>query len=71
MQFQKQYNLQNKNVHANPPKGNHTKEAKNNIASSSQTKKDSTATDSAAKDYTTKDVVAKGIVEKGKQKEEP
>jgi hypothetical protein len=56
MQFQKQYNLRNKKVFANPPKGYPTKESQNNTPSSSQPKKDS---------------VAKDVVEKGKQKEEP
>jgi hypothetical protein len=53
MQFQKQYNLRNKKVSANPPKGNLTKEAQNNIPSSIQPKKDS---------------VAKNVVEKGKKR---
>jgi hypothetical protein len=35
MQFQKQYNPQNQKVPANPPNGNNTKEAQNNIPSSS------------------------------------
>jgi hypothetical protein len=56
MQFHKQYNLQSKKVCANPPKGNPTKEYKNNTPSPSQPKKDS---------------IAKDIVKKGKQKEEP
>jgi hypothetical protein len=60
MQFQRQYNLRNQKVPANPPKGNPpkgnpTKEAQNNIPSSSQPKKDS---------------AAKDVVDKGKQKEE-
>jgi hypothetical protein len=42
-------------VHTNPPKGNPTKEAQNNIPSSIQPKKD---------------YVAKYVVAKGKQKEE-
>ena len=56
LQFQKQYNLQNKKVLANPPKGNPTKESQNNTPSSSQHKKES---------------VAKDVWEKGKKKEEP
>jgi hypothetical protein len=56
MQFQKQYNIRNKKVLANPPKENPTKESQNNTPSSSWPKKDS---------------VAKDVVEKGKQKEEP
>jgi hypothetical protein len=56
MQFQKQYNLRNKKVPANPPKGNPTKESQNNTPSSSRPKKD---------------YVSKDVVEKGKQKEEP
>jgi hypothetical protein len=60
MQFQRQYNLRNQKVPANPPKGNPpkgnpTKEAQSNIPSSSQPKKDSTAKD---------------VVDKGKKKEE-
>jgi hypothetical protein len=66
MQFQRRYNIQNQKVPPNPPKGNPTKEAQNNIPSSSQPKKDSTANDS-----TTKDLAAKDAVEKGKHKEEP
>ena len=76
MKFQRKYNLINKNVPPNPPKGNPpkwnpSKEAQNNIPSSSHTKKDFAAKDSAAKDSTVKDFVAKDTVEKGKQKEEP
>jgi hypothetical protein len=56
MQFQKQYNLRNKKVPANPPKGNPTREPQVNLPSSSQPKKDSSAKDA---------------LEKGKQKEEP
>jgi ribonuclease HI len=56
MQFQKQYNLRNKKVLANPQKGNPTKEPQANLPSSSQPKKDSSAKDA---------------LEKGKQKEEP
>jgi hypothetical protein len=61
MQFQRQYNLRNQKVPANPPKGNPpkgnpTKEAQNNIPSSSQPKKYSPAKD---------------VLDKGKQKEDP
>ena len=63
MQLQKQYNLRNQKVPPNPPKGNPTKEAQNNIPSSSQPKKDSTAKDLAAKDSIAKDSAAKDIVE--------
>jgi hypothetical protein len=56
MQFQKQYNLRNKKVPANPPKGNPTNESQNNTPSSSHPNKDS---------------VAKDVVEKGKKKVEP
>jgi hypothetical protein len=38
MQFQRKYNLRNQNLPPNPPKGNPTKEAQNNIPSSSQPK---------------------------------
>ena len=51
MQFQRQYNLRNQKVPANPPKGNPTKESQNNTRSSSQGKND---------------FVAKDYVEKGK-----
>jgi hypothetical protein len=56
MQFQKQYNLRNKKVLANPQKGNPPKEPQANLPSSSQPKKDSSTKDA---------------LEKGKQKEEP
>jgi hypothetical protein len=56
MQFQKRYNLRNKKVSANPPKGNPTREPQVNVPSSSQPKKDSSTNDA---------------LEKGKQKEEP
>ena len=55
MQFQKQYNLRNKKVLANPPKGNPTKESQNKTPSSSQPKKE---------------YVAKDVVDKGNKKEE-
>ena len=67
MQFQRKYNLQNQKVppkhpKGNPLKGDLSKEAQNNVPSSSHTKKDSTAKDSAAKESTMKDVVSKDTV---------
>jgi len=55
MQFQKQYNLKNKKIPANPPKGNPTREPQGNLPSSSQPRKDS---------------FAREVLENGKQKEE-
>ena len=71
MQFQRKYNLRNQNLPPNPPKGNPTKEAQNNIPSSSHPKRYFDAKDSVAKDSTMKELVAKDTLEKGKQKEEP
>jgi hypothetical protein len=70
MQFQRQYNLRNQKVPPNPPKGNPTKEAQNNIPSSSQPKKYSAKIFNCKGLYCEGSAV-KGTVEKGKQKEEP
>jgi hypothetical protein len=54
MQLQKQYNLRSKKVHANPLKGNPTRELQINTPSSSQPNKD---------------ISTKDTMEKGKSKE--
>jgi hypothetical protein len=71
MQFERQYNLRNQKLPPNPPKGNPSKEAQNNIPYSSQPKNDYATKDSIAKDSIVKYSTTKDTMEKGKPKEEP